>query len=70
MKKNSELKRLPRISIRNCKECDGKPEKEPFELSDFKGLKCKNCYQIISYERVTKIKETSINIQKFKIQGI
>jgi len=41
-----------RISrIENCKECNGQPEIVSFELPEFKGFRCKKCWEIINYER-------------------
>jgi len=37
--------------IKSCKKCEGKPTVEDFIVEGFKGKKCKECYEIIEYER-------------------
>ena len=38
--------------IKNCKTCKGEPPESPINLSDWKGIKCSTCFEVINATKI------------------
>jgi hypothetical protein len=49
----SKVKVLKNTKIEDCQQgCNGKPNKIDFEVHNFKGKRCEQCYLVLEYKRV------------------
>ena len=44
-------------NIKDCKECNGEPITSELNLPEFEGVKCEDCYLILSYRKKQKPNE-------------
>lgn len=46
-----------KLRIETCEKCSGKPKEEDFIAKPFKGKRCSECWEVISFDKITITQE-------------
>jgi len=61
-KKETRMSNTLRIST--CEQCKGQPKAVPFKSPPHEGMRCDDCWEIISFEKISSKPKTNEVIQK------